>query len=81
MINYLEGLADAKHSHCSGSKRADMAETARFHFSWSTAQEQKFDANLTYRPPKGQMGQKRPVSIEKRLFLGLQHNSRNSMQI
>ena len=27
------------------------------------------------------MGQKRPVSIEKRPFLGLQHNSRNSKQI
>ena len=27
------------------------------------------------------MGQKRPVSIEKRPFLGLQHNSRKSGQI
>ena len=26
MIKYLEGLADAKHCHCSGSKRADMPD-------------------------------------------------------
>ena len=26
MIKCLEGLADAKHCHCSGSKRADMPD-------------------------------------------------------